>query len=428
VTPPSELVLVGASHRTAPIDVRERLALSRERSGELLAALVAEPGVDEALVLSTCGRTELYALVSDPDEAAPRLLANVAGGSGLPPADLSATAHTARGREVVEHLFRVASGLESMALGEVEILGQLRRAGEDAEDARARGPVLGRLIDHALATGRRVRAETTLGRGRSSLGSAVVGAARRHLPRGDAPALVIGSGVTGAKTARALQAAGFEITVLAGRRAERAGRLAAEVCGRVASRQALGPLLERVDLVVSCTGAPHHLVSAGMLADVVARRNGRELLAIDLSVPRDIDPAAREVPGVHLYDLDELQDDVRTTAAVRSAAIPAAEAIVAAEAERFIHWAAARAVVPTIKELRGHSERAVLAALRTSDLAADADEDLLRAAGEAIVTRLLHTPTYTLRAAAEAGDAVGLIHSVRRLFELDSRAAASGIP
>jgi glutamyl-tRNA reductase len=405
--------------------VRDRLALSRERSGEVLADLVAAPGVHEALVLSTCGRTEVYALASDPDVAETLLWASLAEGTGLTPGDLAAAVRTARGPEVVEHLLRVASGLESMALGEAEILGQLRRAGEGAAEVGARGPVLGRLIDHALTTGRRVRAETAIGQGRSSLGSAVVGVASRHLGRGAASALVIGSGATGTKTANALRAAGFEIAVLAGRRAERAGRLAAEVGGRVAPREALVALLEEVDLVVTCTGAPHHLVTADTLGEIVPRRNGRQLLALDLSVPRDIDPAARTLEGVRVYDLDELQDDVRATAAVRIAAVPAAEAIVAAEAERFVRWAGARVVVPTIKDLRAHSERAVFDALRRTDLAAGADEELLRAAGEAIVTRLLHTPTHRLRDAAEKGDEVGLVDSVRQLFGLDPRTAAA---
>jgi glutamyl-tRNA reductase len=418
-----ELVVVGASHRTAPIGVRDRLALSRERSGEVLADLVAAPGVHEALVLSTCGRTEVYALASDPDVAESLLWASVTEGADLTPGDLAAAVRTARGSEVVEHLLRVASGLESMVLGETEILGQLRRAGEGAAELGARGPILGRLIDHALTTGRRVRTETEIGQGRSSLGSAVVGVARRHLGRRATSALVIGSGPTGTKTANALRAAGFDIAVLAGRRPERAGRLAAEVDGRAAPRDALMALLEEVDLVVTCTGAPHHLVTAGTLAEIAPRRKGRALLAVDLSVPRDIDPAARTLEGVRVYDLDELQDDVRATAAVRMAAVPAAEAIVAAEAERFVRWTGARAVVPTIKDLRGHSQRAVLDALRRSELGAGADDALLHAAGEAIVARLLHTPTHRLRDAAESGDAVGLVDSVRQLFGLDPRTA-----
>jgi glutamyl-tRNA reductase len=176
---------------------------------------------------------------------------------------------------------------------------------------------------------------------------------------------------------------------------------------------------------VSCTGAPHRLVPAGALAGLAERRRGRELLVIDLAVPRDFDPAARAVEGVRFYDLDDLEGDVDATAGRRRAAIPAAEAIVAHEVDRFMRWMAGLGVVPTIKDLRGQSELAVLEALRRSDLAAGAEEDLLRATSKAIVSRLLHAPTLRLREAAGRGDADVLARSVRELFQLDPPRAAA---
>jgi glutamyl-tRNA reductase len=309
-----------------------------------------------------------------------------------------------------------------MALGEVEILGQLRRAGALASAASARGPILGRLLESSLATGRRVRHQTDLGAGRSAISSAVVGIASRHLGSPlEGSALVIGSGDTGAKTARALRAAGLGVTLVAGRRHERVIRLAVELGCSVAALDDLPRLLTEVDVVVSCTSAPHQLVSAGLLADALqGRRGGRELVAIDLAVPRDVDPEARAVPGVRLYDLDELEVELRATAELRIAAIPAAEAIVAGEVERFMRWTGALRVVPTIKDLRAHSEGAVFEALRRSDLAADADEGLLRATSEAIVTRLLHSPTAQLRDAAAQGDPDRLTRVIRELFALDA--------
>jgi glutamyl-tRNA reductase len=386
---PDELILVGASHRTAPIEVRERLRLSVDE-------IAARAGLRESFVLSTCCRTELYAVARDADEAEPLLSA------ALGDADRSC------GRAVAQHLLRVASGLESIALGEVEILGQLRRSGEAAHAAGTRGRILGRLVDHALATGRRVRRETELALGRSSIASVAVDLARRHLGP-SARGLVIGRGDMGAKAARALRAAGLVVTAVGGRGAGPEGLL--------------DPLSE-ADVVVSCTGAPHQLVSANALAGLAERRNGRELLVIDLALPRDFDPAARALEGVRLYDLDDLEGDMDATAARRRAAIPAAEAIVAQEADRFMRWMAGLWVVPTIKDLRGQSELAVLEALRRSDLAAGADEDLLRATSKAIVSRVLHAPTLRLREAAGRGDADGLARSVRELFQLDRRPAA----
>ena len=419
-----ELVLVGASHRSAPIELRERLALSPARASEMLAELIAQPGLQETLVLSTCGRTEVYALASTPDLES-QLVARLAAHAGCEPAELASVVRTARGRAVVEHLHRVAAGLESMALGEVEILGQLRRAGELASAAGARGRILRRLVESSLACGRRVRHQTDIGLGRTAIASAVVGIASRHIgPDMNGSALVIGSGDTGAKTARALRGAGVDLTLVAGRRHERAGQVAAEVGCGVAALDDLPRLLSEVDVVVSCTSAPHHLVDADVLADAVGSRTGRELVAIDLAVPRDFDPAVRAVEGVRLYDLDELEGELRATAGRRIAAVPGAEAIVAGEVERFMRWTTALGVVPTIKDLRAHSEGAVFEALRRSELAAGAEEQLLRATTEAIVTRLLHAPTLQLREAAAVGDVNHLANAVRGLFALDARAAA----
>ena len=381
---PDELILVGASHTTAPIEVRERLRLSIDEAA-------ARAWLRERFVLSTCCRSELYAVARDADDAE-RLLAAELG-----------DAHRARGHAVTLHLLRVASGLESIAIGEVEILGQLRRAGEAAHAAGTRGRTLGRLVDHALATGRRVRRETELAVGRSSIASVAVDLARRHVGPG-ARGLVIGRGDMGAKAARALRAAGLVVTV---------------VSGRDARPEDLSDPLSQTDVVVSCTGAPHQLVPATALAGLAERRGERELLVIDLAVPRDFDPDARAVEGVRLYDLDDLEDEVDATADRRTAAIPAAEAIVAQEADRFTRWMAALGVVPTIKDLRGQSERAVLEALRRSDLAAGAEEDLLRATSKAIVSRVLHAPTLRLRESAGRGDSDVLARSVRELFQLD---------
>jgi glutamyl-tRNA reductase len=423
-----ELILVGVSHSTAPIESREHLALSPAQVEDLLATLVASPALNAGFALSTCCRTELYAVARDADEAETLLRAELGRGAGRS-ADLARVARTARGRRVAEHLLRVASGLESIALGEVEILGQLRRAGAAAHAAGTRGRILGRLIDHALATGRRVRHETDIGAGRSSIASVAVGLVRRHLgPATPSGALVIGTGDTGAKAARALRGAGLVVTVLAGRRPERACRLAAEVGGRVAAPEDLLEVLSETDVAVSCTGAPHQLISGEVLVDVVERRTRRELLVIDLAVPRDFDPATRALEGVRLYDLDDLKGEVGVTAGLRAAAIPAAEAIVTHEVERFTRWLAALDVVPTIKDLRERSELAVLHALRRSDLGAGAEEDLLRDTSEAIVKRLLHAPTLRLRAAAECGDAQAVARCVRELFQLDTPRLAADLP
>jgi glutamyl-tRNA reductase len=413
------LVLVGVEHRTAPIELRERLALRSSQVGDLLTSLIGRPLVREALVLSTCGRTELYARVDDADEAESLLLAALASVAGRPPAELADVARTERGHAVVEHLHRVAAGLESMVLGETEILGQLRRAGDLALAARARGRVLGRLVHHSLAGGRRVRNETEIAVGRSSVASVAIGLAHAHLGNGGGKsALVLGAGDTASKAARALSAANIDVNVVAGRPSGRARELAAEVGGRPVAPSNVRRLLTEVDVVVSGTSTPNHLLAADAFATAATQRGDRGLVVIDLALPRDIDPRTRGVRGVHLYDLDDLHGAAVATAGRRAAAVPAAEEVVAREVEHFIRWLAAIGVEPTIKDLHQHSKSAVLDALQRSELAAGAEYAALDAASDAIVSRLLHAPTRRLRDAARHGDPELLAHPVRHVFGL----------
>jgi glutamyl-tRNA reductase len=421
----SELILVGVSHRTAGVELRERLALSTVQAKMLLRELIAVPAVREALALSTCGRTELYALVSDRDAAEAALLEALARHGGVRPSALAAQTRNARGRDALEHLFRVAAGLESMVLGEVEILGQLRTARDVSLDAGAGSPTMGRLADRALAAGRLARERTEIGTGRASIASVAVGLARTLLGDAAGTALVIGSGDMGAKTARALARAGIDVTIAAGRRPERARKLAAEVGGRaVAIEGSLVDPLSLADVVVSCTASPHALVPFELLVDVVERRAGRPLLVFDLAMPRDVDAAARTLRGMELFDLDDLTAAARTATNARAAAVPAASALVAAEVERCASWIEGLNVVPTIKRLRVTVEDAALEALRRSELGAAADEPLLRAASEAIVTRLLHHPTLRLRNAAAVGDGERLAAAVGELFAFEAERAA----
>jgi glutamyl-tRNA reductase len=411
------LVLVGVSQRSCSIAAREQFALARAQAGELAARAAASPGIDEALVLSTCERTELYALAADPELGQAVLreqLEQLAGPFELQAFELS-------GHRVAEHLMRVAAGLESGVLGEVEILGQVRRAGELARDRRASAYVLGHLVQAALAAGRRAREETDIARGRSSLASVAVELACRLAGSGGgASALVLGSGATGAAVARALRSEGFALRVAARHRSERATRLADDVgASLVDLNDRLFEALVDADVVVACTGAPHRLVPREALTDVIERRGGRELLVLDLAMPRDFDPDARSVDGVRLYDLDDLGEVAAATAIRRRSAVEAAEAVVIEEAERFRRWLSALGAVPTIKDLRSQSRQTVLEALKGTELGGSADEGLLQAACDAIVARLLHTPTIRLRAAAELGDADRLMPSVRSLFALD---------
>jgi glutamyl-tRNA reductase len=423
---PGILLVAGVSSRTCTVERRELLALDRPQAGALAARVAAEPVIREALVLSTCERTELYAIATGAELGEAVLREQLERLSGpLEPGELK----VAGGRAAAEHMMRVAAGLESSVPGEFEVLGQLRRAGDLARERGAGGPVLERLLQDALAAGRQVREVTEIARGRYSLSSVAVDLACRFSAGSDtrARALVIGSGDSGSAVARALRARGMQVRLAARHRSERASGLAAEIGAvTVDLGQRLLDALVECDVVISCTGAPHRLVSREALVEGIEKRAGRELLVIDLAMPRDFDPDARSLDGIHLYDLDDLREVVDGTIAQRGAAVPAAEAIASEEADRFCRWLSALGAVPTIKELRNHTLRSVLEALRRTDLASGADESALHAASRTIAAGLLHTPTARLRAAAEIGDADSLTRTVRNLFALDSSADALG--
>ena len=412
------LVVVGVSSRTCAVARRELLALDRAEAGALAVRIAARARIHEALVLSTCERTELYAIAMDAEPGAATLCKQLEQLAGrLETRELE----VASGRPAAEHLMRVAAGLESSVPGEFQVLGQLRRAGELARERGASGHVLERLVQDALAAGRRVREATRIARGKCSLSSVAVDLACRGTGGAGARAraLVIGSGDSGSVVARGLRAHGVEVRLAARHRSERARRVAAEIgAATVDLGQPLFEALVESDVVISCTGAPHRLVPSETLVDVIDRRAGRELLVIDLAMPRDFAPDSRSVEGIRLYDLDDLREVVRATIAQRRSAVQAAEAIASEEADRFCRWMSALGAVPTIKELRSHTLGSVLEALRRTDLASGADESALQAASRTIVAGLLHTPTERLRAAAELGDADGLARTVRTLFAL----------
>jgi glutamyl-tRNA reductase len=414
------LIGLGLSHRTAPLAVRERLALAPEEAVALMAGLVATDAVDEAVALSTCNRTELY--VAGPDAAAAEraAVAALAAHAGMSVAALALRLSARRGRGVAEHLFAVAAGLDSMVLGEAEILGQLRRAHELSREAGACGPLLDRLVRDALGAGRRARAGTGIARAGVSVSSAAVELAREALGSlADRRVTLVGAGKSGEVTARVLRGHGVRVLRVANRTPERAAELArrygAEVAGDLEAQ------LADADLVLTATACPHVLVDRAAVERAVARRDGRPLVIVDLAVPRDVDPAVRAVPGVTLLDLDDVQARVTRNRAARQADAGAAEAVVAAEVERFERWRAARAATPTVAALHGAAEAVVADVLDRNaphwESLSDADRERVEQLAHAVARRLLHAPTLGVKQAAAEGDD-GPERALRALFGL----------
>ncbi len=389
------------------MEVRERLALSDERSAELLRDLRGTGEIHEAVAISTCNRTELYLVVGDPVEAETTAFAMLARHADLRPTELAGAMFSRRNCEAARHLYRVTSGLESMVIGEAEIQGQVKRSYDAALERETSGPLTNHLFKAALATGKRVRTETAIGERQMSLPSVGVMLAREVLGGLDRRRVVVlGTGETGELVARALAGSGCEVVFLANRRRDRALSLAQRYGGECLSFDQLPEALERADAVVSATASPHLLIEAAELgevlrwrelADVSETREPRPMLLIDLAVPRDIDAACADLERVSLYDIDDLQAVIDRNRGVRQGEAARAEGIIEQEIQSFATWLGSLEVLPTLSALRSHAnelaEQVVLENDGKWDTASERDLERVQAISRAIVNRLLHHPT-----------------------------------
>jgi len=381
------LVLVGTSHHHAPVELRERVAFDADTAGEVAGRL------GEAVVLSTCNRTEIYVATDDPDAAEAQAVAVLAAAE---PA-----LYRLRDRAAALHLFRVAAGLDSLVPGEGEILGQVRTAAESGTP----GLLLDRLFRQALHAGRKVRAQTAIGESPASVSSAAAALAAQVFGELDGcRILMIGAGEVGEQAAKSLRARGAEILLTANSKTDR-GELAAQ--------------LANADVVVSSTDAPGYVLDA---ETVERNRRGRQLLLIDLAVPRDLDPAIHGLDDCFLYDIDDLQAIVSETLAGRRSEAERAETIVAAEAEKFHEWHASLDVVPAIASLRARAEQIREAELKKAEgvlgRLGESERSAVESLTAQIVNKLLHLPTVRMKQAAAAADGVLYAEAVRHLFGL----------
>jgi glutamyl-tRNA reductase len=393
------LVLVGTSHHRAPVELRERVALERERARELAVRLAG--GGREAVCLSTCNRTELYVAAEDGDAAERDAVAALAE---LEP-EVEHALYRLRDQAAALHLFRVAAGLDSLVPGEGEILGQVRVAHE----LGASGTLLDRVFRQALHSGRKVRAQTAIGESPASVASAAGALAEQVFGDLDGRSiLLLGAGKVSEQAARNLRSRGAEIDLVANSKTERG-----EIEERLAS----------VDVVIASTSSAEYVLDAAAVERALRARRGRQLLLVDLAVPRDLDPAIHELDGCYLYDIDDLEAIVAETLSGRRREAERAEAIVAGEAEKFHEWHASLDVVPAIASLRARAEEIREAELQKADALLGRLDESQRRAVEAvtaqIVNKLLHLPTVRMKKAAAAADGVLYAEAVRHLFGLE---------
>jgi glutamyl-tRNA reductase len=418
-----ELITLGISHKTAPVQLRERLALTQAAIPGFLREVAAHPDVHETVVISTCNRTELTLVVGDPVAAESGVLGMLAQRAQVRPTELAERIYSPRNCDAARQLFRVCAGLESMIVGEAEVQGQVKRAYEEALAAGTTGPLTNRLFTAALQAGKRVRSETSIGLGRASISSVAVDLAMSALGGvADRHVVIIGAGETSELTARALADRGVQTLFVANRHADRARAMAGRFGGGVVALDELPAALERADVVVASTASPHPILGEEELELVMRARDGRPLLLVDIAVPRDIDPACGDLTGVTLYDMDDLQAAVAHTISVREAEARRAEEIVEEEIQRFAGWLGSLAVQPTIRALREYGDAIVEQVLAENagrwEQVSERDLARIDAIARSVMNRLLHEPTLRLRTFGDTRSH-GRLQIMRELFGLE---------
>lgn len=425
-----DLIAIGISHKTAPVALRERLALSTGQAKQVMHDLIGSDDVHEAVAISTCNRTELYMVASDAVAAESLALSHLSRRADIRPTELVELLYTFHDSDMVAQLMRVAGGLDSMIIGETEILGQVKRSYEVALAEQTTGPITNRIFTHAIAAGKRVQSETWIGALKVSVSSAAVELARETV--GDLEnrkAIVIGAGTNGELTARALSDAGVDTVFIANRQYGRAIGVAETIGGKAVRFEHLPEELVEADIVLSSTGSPHTLIHPDEMQSVMDERGGRPLLMIDIAVPRDIDPDVGNIPGITLFDMDDLQRDVDNNLKVRRSEAAKAETVVAQEVEKFERWLTTLDVIPVISELRSRgdsiADHVLTENLGKFDDLSDADRERIEAMMNSIVSRMLHEPTLKLKRSAEEDEAYLYIQALRDLFALDAGAPSN---
>lgn len=418
------VVVIGVTNRTMPLDIFERLTIPRDRLEKALVDLCGRRHISEAVVLSTCNRTEVYVHAEKFHGAYQDVRDFVAETSGLAPDEFADHVYVLSDDQAVGHLFEVTSGLDSAVLGENEIQGQVKVAWEVALTEGATGATLNAIFRQALEVGKRVRTETGISRNITSVAHAAVAMASTHLGGlRDRSVIVLGAGDMGEGMARMLGGAGLGQIVFANRSVEKASRLASQFDGgKAISIDQLAPWLDQADVLLTSTGAQSLMVEQAQLVEVMARRCGRPLLIVDIAIPRDVDPGVAEIDGVTLLDMNDLRSFADAGRREREVELAAAQKLVAAQLERFMESQAARRVAPLVASFRRNAE-----AIRQGELERfgaklarldDEDRAMVEAITQGILGKILHEPSIRLGTTAGTPQGDRLAEALRDLFDL----------
>jgi glutamyl-tRNA reductase len=417
------VVVVGVNHKTAPVAIRERLAFADQTFAEPLAQL-RHPAIEEVVVLSTCNRVEFYLHTHDTEAGMAACVEFLAHYHGLPAAQFVPYLYQFHDAEAVRHLFRVASSLDSMVLGEPQILGQVKSAYMVARAAHRTGTVLTQLFERTLNVAKSVRSETGIGDHAISVSYAAVELAKKIFERlHERTVMVLGAGETSELAVRHLIRQGVTQVWVSNRTMARAEKLAQELQAKAVSWDAFPEYLTHTDIVLSSTSAPQPIIRQSMVQEVMRARRHRPMFFIDIAVPRDIEPTVNDLENVFLYDIDDLENVVEANRREREQEAQAAEDLVWREVRYFQQWVAAQDAVPTIVALR---QRAEMIRLEELDKAlaklgplSDRDRRAIETLTVGIVNKLLHAPTVNLKRSAREGKVRDYVQLVRRLFELE---------
>jgi glutamyl-tRNA reductase len=417
------LLLVGISHRTAPVELRERVDFQTRGVGGALRALAERGSAREAVVLSTCNRAELYVACDEAAATRQDLVHFVSDYNGVAVSEVTPHMYDVVDLDVARHLFRVAAGLDSLVMGEPQILGQVKDAHTVASDAHTAGPVLNRLFHSSFAVGKRVRSETGLGSGAVSISYAAVALARKIFGDLNRNVVVIGAGEMGKLTALHMKAQAVQHITIVSRTMAHAARTAEAIGGASAAPwEDLDAVLSASDIVITATGAAAPILTKARLEAVMWPRRNRPLFIIDIALPRDVEAAAGEIEQVFLYNIDDLQATVRENLARRASEVSRAEAIVNEEVEKFGAWFRSRGVIPTVVALRERFEAIRRAELERLDFKLSALPPDARARVDEIthliVEKLLLTPTEQLKSLTDADTVGAYSEALTRLFAL----------
>jgi glutamyl-tRNA reductase len=428
----SNLFVIGLSWRTAPVAVREKLAFADDELSSTLQAVTSLPHIGEAMLISTCNRVEIYgatartASASALHAATGEVRSFLSRARGVPAEDLSGNLYERVDTEAVRHTFRVASALDSLVLGEAQILGQLKAAYGVASGAGTTGPVLGRCMERAFGVAKRVRHETGISRGAANVSSVAVELAQHvFVDLGGKTVLVVGAGKMSALAVRHLRGAGAGAIMVTNRSPEKAQTLAQEVDGVARPWEQLESLLAMADVVITSTGARQPVLTRDLFKRVMRQRRYEPVVVIDIAVPRDAEPAIGELDGVYLFDIDDLERVVAANLKERGKQAEFAARIVEDEVTQFERWLSSQRVVPTIRALREHFSSVARAEVErtlqalATESSADKHEQAVRRLGDLIVNKLLHTPMTALKHGS-GHDTEILVGAVHRLFALQT--------